>query len=274
MKNRALATGVATTAGGVGGVCYPIMFLRLSSRIGFAWTLRCFALLSGFSLFCSLTLLRTRLPQNTSSRVLFDWKGFRDMRFTYTMAAIFILDWAVMVPPAYITTYAKAKGFDTISPHILAILNSASTVGRALPGLIADRIGRFNVMVLCSTMSAVSILALWLPSVTLGARYESLLVGFAILYGVFSGSAFSLTPVCVAQICSTEEFATRYGTAYSVVSFATLAGVPISGNILDLGNGNQYLPLVSFCGVSYAAATVLFVVARVTGYGWGLSTIC
>lgn len=269
MNNRGVAIGLATTAGGFGGVCYPMVFTHLSPRIGFTWTMRCFALISGLSFLCSIILLKTRLPKNPRSKVLFDWTGFKDLRFTITMSAIFILDWAVMVPPAYITTYAKARGFDTISPHILAILNSASIVGRGLPGLVADKVGRFNVMIACSAMSALSIFAIWLNS----ASHVSLLIGFAASYGFFSGSAFSLTPVCVAQLCKTEEFATRYGTAYSIVSFATLAGVPISGSILDSGSKNQYPALIMFCGAAYSAATILFVIARGISHNWRLLSV-
>jgi MFS family permease len=269
MRNRGIAMGLATTAGGFGGVCYPLIFARLSRQIGFPWTMRAFALISGLSFFCSFVLMRTRLPRSSRSHVLFDWQGFKDIRFTITMAAIFILDWAVMVPPAYITTYAAARGFNTISPHILAILNSASIIGRGLPGLVADKVGRFNVMIICSMMSALSIFAFWLSS----RSNAGLLIGFAVSYGFFSGSAFSLTPVCVAQLCNTEEFATRYGTAYSVVSLATLAGVPISGIILDSGTNDQYSALIIFCGVAYTVATILFFIARGLGYGWGLTGV-
>ena len=266
MQNRGLATGLATTAGGFGGLCYPLVFSRLSPLIGFAWTIRSFALISTLCFLGGLVLLKTRLPRSARSHIILDWKGFRDTRFSLTMAAIFILDWAVLVPPAYITTYASVNGYRTISPHILAILNSASTVGRGLPGLVADRAGRFNVMIICSMMSSLSIFGLWLNS----QSSVALLICFALAYGLFSGSAYSLTPVCVAQLCKTEEYATRYGTAYSVVSFATLAGVPISGNILNAGNGNQYAALILFCGAAYTAATVLFILARGASQNWKL----
>jgi MFS family permease len=183
------------------------------------------------------------------------------------MAAIFILDWAVLVPPAYITSFAASKNQDQISQHILAILNAASIFGRGIPGLVADRIGRFNVMIVCSAMCTLSILGLWLP---LGSGTGGLL-SFAIMYGFFSGSAYSLTPVCVAQLCRTEDYATRYGTAYGVVSIATLAGVPISGNILRTGGGQNYAALIWFCGAAYAVSTGIFVLARGVSSGWKLT---
>jgi hypothetical protein len=81
-----------------------------------------------------------------------------------------------------------------------------------------------------------------------------------------------LTPVCVSQLCKAEEYASRYGTAYGVVSLATLAGVPLSGTIMSAGGGGRYDYLILFCGATYAAATVLFVVARGVSCGWGVCT--
>jgi MFS family permease len=267
-QNRTLATGLATTAGAFGGVIYPLMFARLVHQIGFAWTMRCFALLSTCCLVAGIILLKTRLPQNSSARLAVDWRGFQDPRFVLTMAAIFILDWAVQVPPAYITTYATSNNLPSISPHILAILNATSVFGRGLPGPIADRIGRFNAMIICSAMCTISLFGLWLR---LGSSTAEL-VAFAIIYGFFSGPAYSLTPVCVSQLCRTEDYASRYGTAYGVVSLATLAGVPLSGMILGAGRGQNYDALILFCGATYAASTVLFVVARGISKGWGFGT--
>jgi MFS family permease len=244
------------------------MFTQLVTRIGFAWTIRCFALLSAACFLGGTLLLKTRLPRNTRARLALDWRGFRDIRFLLTMSAIFILDWAVLVPPAYITTYASHQDLDSIAPHILAILNAASIFGRALPGPIADRIGRFNVMILCSTICTVSIFGLWYP---LGSSVPGLVV-FAITYGFFSGSAYSLTPVCVSQLCKAEEYASRYGTAYGVVSLATLAGVPLSGTIMSAGGGGRYDFLILFCGATYGMATILFVVARGVSSGWRVCT--
>lgn len=123
-------------------------------------------------------------------------------------------------------------------------------------------------MILCSFFCTISIFGIWL---VVGSTAPGLWV-FAAIYGIFSGSAYSLTPVCVAQLCKTEEYASRYGTAYGVVSIATLAGVPLSGKILQTGDGQNYEALIVFCGMAYAVATALFIVARGVGRDWRLGT--
>jgi predicted MFS family arabinose efflux permease len=226
--------------------------------------MRIFALLSACACLVGMFLTKTRLPRNKRAKLLLNWQGFKDQRFLLTMAAIFILDWAVLVPPAYITMYASAMRQQQLSKHILAVLNAASIFGRCLPGPVADRLGRFNIMILCSTICTLSILGIWL---NVGSQWSGL-IAFAVMYGFFSGSAYSLTPVCVAQLCDTKEYASRYGTAYGVVSIATLAGVPLSGLILDAGSGANYSALIWFCGAAYAVSTILFIVARGVSSGW------
>lgn len=226
--------------------------------------MRLLALMSACCFLVGLALVQPRLPHSNQARLLLDWRGFRDKRFLLTMAAIFVLDWAVLVPPTYITTYASARHSNSMSKHILVILNAASVFGRFVPGTVADIVGRFNVMIFCSFVCTFAILGIWL---NFGSGLPGL-VYFAVLYGFFSGPAYSLTPVCVAQLCRTEEYASRYGTAYGVVSIATLAGVPLSGLVLGRGSDPNYTALILFCGAAYAASTSLFVVARGISCGW------
>jgi len=267
---RGLATGIATTAGAIGGIIFPLMIQALIPRVGFAWTMRILGFVSiGFN-GVAFALMSTRIPPSVVKKPRFDFQGFKDNRFTLTIAAIFVIDLAVVVPPYFITTYALAHQVDpSYSYQLLAILNAASVIGRGLPGMIADRWGRFNVMIISSLSCTFLILLLWM----FAGNSTVAITMFSILFGIFSGTAYSLTPVCVSQLCRTEEYGTRYGTAYGLVSFATLAGVPVSGLILATGGGGNYKALMWFCGALYALATGLFSLARGLGSGWKLSMV-
>jgi MFS family permease len=267
---RGLATGLATTAGGIGGIIFPILIQTLIPQVGYPWAVRIIAFICvGFSS-AGVALMSTRLPSNTAKKPRFDFQGFTDKRFTLTIAAIFVIDLAVLVPPSFITTYALAHGVNrAFSYQLLAILNAASVIGRGLPGIIADRWGRFNVMILSSLGCTLLIVALWMFA---GDSVVAITM-FSILFGASSGTAYSLTPVCVSQLCRTENYGTRYGTAYGIVSFATLAGIPVSGLILSGNGGGNYRGLIWFCGILYAIATGLFTLARAIGTGWKLLKI-
>lgn len=88
------------------------------------------------------------------------------------------------------------------------------------------------------------------------------------LFGFWSGAAISLTPVCISQVCRTEDYGKRNGTTFTLVSVGTLIGIPLAGAIQE-SNGGEYWGLIIFGGVLYLASAVAFAVARGVAGGWG-----
>lgn len=86
--------------------------------------------------------------------------------------------------------YAETKGIGSSALHFytLAILNGASTFGRLLPNFIGDILGPYNMIIPTSFLSGIGIFA-WLAVSTPPG-----LIGFAAVYGFFSGSFISLLP--------------------------------------------------------------------------------
>jgi len=56
------------------------------------------------------------------------------------------------------------------------------------------------------------------------------------------------------------------------VAFGTLSGLPIIGQILTASSGN-YTGLIIFAGLSYAAAMICLIAARVLKVGWKINVI-
>jgi len=163
---------------------------------------------------------------------------------------------------------AQKNGMSTnLSNYLLAVLNGASIFGRILPGIIADRVGRFNVMIITSAFSAIIVLGLWLPS----SSNAPILV-FSALYGFSSGAFVSLSPSLIAQISPIREIGVRTGTFFLCVAFAGLTGSPIGGALLSQDNGEfRYLQI--FCGVTMVAGTIVFVASRWVQCGFKLKVI-
>lgn len=266
---RGLATGIACTAGGVGGVIFPIIVMFAAPRIGFGWAIRIIAFLSAGLLAIACLFMRTRLPRPTGKSAAIDFKALSDPRYATTTLAVFLVEFAVFIPITYVSSYALHVGIDkTISYALIPLLNAGAIPGRFLPGLLADRFGRFNVMIATSLFCSILTLALWIPieSNTAGV------ICYAILFGFSSGAAISLTPVCISQVCKVEDYGRRNGTTFTISSIGTLTGIPIAGAILQAGDGN-YQGLIGFGGALYFAATVAFIVARGVCAGWKLKTI-
>ncbi|RSM12099.1 hypothetical protein CEP52_002617 [Fusarium oligoseptatum] len=268
-KRRAFATGLACTAGGIGGVAFPLVILYLGPKIGFPWAIRVIALINAVSGAVACCLLRKRLPPNKKAGASIDLKALSDLKYAATTMAIFLVEFAVFIPYSYISAYAIHHGFDPQKAYMLnTLLNVGAVPGRALPGYVADRFGTFNTMCITAFICAAFILTLWLTSDGGEVRTTS----FTILFGFWSGAAISLTPVCVSQVCRIEDYGKRNGTAFFIASFGALTGIPIAGAILEANHGS-YWGLIVFAGVLYAAAFAAFVFARGVAGGWNLRTI-
>lgn len=140
-------------------------------------------------------------------------------------------------------------------------------IGRTVPNAIADKVGRFNVMIVMSGFTTILILALWLPSTGNAA-----LIVFAALFGIGSGAGIGLTPALCAQISPIQEIGIRSGTVFSIAAFAALTGSPIGGQIIADSHGSFRYAIV-FGGVSCAIGTALFIVTRITLAGVKMTKI-
>ncbi|KAK5141558.1 hypothetical protein LTR04_002552, partial [Oleoguttula sp. CCFEE 6159] len=266
LATRANATGIAAAGGSVGGVIFPLMLQSLFPKVGFGWATRIMGFIVLFLCVLANLLIRTRLPRKPGGSVLPDFKIFRDPAFALTTVGVFFLEWGLFIPITYLTSYASSSGAmtPTFAYQLIAIFNAGSSFGRWAPGWLADRLGRFNTMVLTVAMCAASTLVLWLPATVITVRpvfssttVVGLTIAYAILFGFASGSNISLTPVCVGQMCETEEYGRYYATCYTIVSFGTLTGISIAGALIAACGGG-YWGVVVFTGLCYVVALAAF----------------
>lgn len=269
MARRAKATGVAACGGSIGGVIFPLMLQALFPRVGWAWATRIMAFVSLFLLAVANALIRSRLPPRADSSARPDPGIFKDAGFALTTAGVFAIQLGLFVPITYLASYGMARGFSAaFSYQLLAIFNAGSFFGRWIPGIVADHLGRYNIMILTIAMCLVSTVALWLPA----GSSVAVVVLFALVFGFGSGSNISLTPACVGQLCGTQRYGTYFATCYTVVSFGALCGIPLAGQLLSVAKG-RYWGLIAFTGAAYAVALLLFIVARIRLAGWRIATI-
>jgi MFS family permease len=139
--------------------------------------------------------------------------------------------------------------------------------GRILPGIIADRFGRFNVMIVTTAFSAILVLALWLPS-----KANAPIIVFASLYGFSSGAFVSLGPPLIAQISPIREIGVRSGTFFLFVSIGGLTGSPIGGALISQDNGN-FTSLQIFAGVTMAVGAAGYFASRYVQCGLKMKII-
>ncbi|RDL39946.1 MFS general substrate transporter [Venustampulla echinocandica] len=272
LVKRGNATGIAMTAGSIGGIIFPLMLQQLFPAIGFAWATRCVGFILVFLLVIANILVQSRLPRKkigSFKKICPDLTVFKDIPFTLVTVGIFFMEWGIFVPLTYITSYVIAHGHSTaFGFQILAIVNAGSFFGRFFAGLVADMIGRINTLTLTLAMCVVACLALWLPA----SDSTAMVVVFSVIFGCVSGSNLSLSPVCVGQMCKTEHYGRYFATCWMFVSFGTLTGLPIAGQILT-ANGGSYDGLVIFAALSYTVAMFCLIAARVLRVGWKITAV-
>lgn len=174
----------------------------------------------------------------------------------------------MFVPFDYIVVEAIHYGMSShMAWSLVPILNGASFFGRTVPNYIADKVGRFNVMLVMTTLSATLVLALWLP-----ARGNGALITFAALFGITSGAIIGLGPVLIVQISPMSELGYRVGTVLAFAAVGTLTSPPIGGAIAA-SDGGSYTYTCVFSGVSFLLGTVGLAALRVRLSGWGLTKV-
>lgn len=217
---RGAATGLAMSGGSLGGVMFPLVFDALSDRLGFAWTTRVIGLITIVLLLVGCVMVRPRSKFRKQARranqsILPDFRILCSPAICLVTAGVFFIEWGFFVGLEYVSSYALAHGISRRLSYLMVVfLNAGSFPGRWLPGIVADKFGRMNTLLLTNVLCMISMLAIWLPA---GSNVGAIIT-FAVVFGFASGSNISLVPVCVGEYCTTQNYGRYYTTVYTVVS--------------------------------------------------------
>lgn len=160
----------------------------------------------------------------------------------------------------YINTYATTViGVSSeTAATFLVIINAITIPSRPLLGYFSDRWFNALLTLALASIYMAFMLFIWIPVKTLGGMYAWVAVyGFATggTQGMFSGALASLTH-------DPAKMGTRFGMVCSVLAFASLAGPPIAGGLIESMNG-------SFVGAqAWAGAVTLIGGLFITAARW------
>ncbi|KAF2006774.1 MFS monocarboxylate transporter-like protein [Amniculicola lignicola CBS 123094] len=279
LLKRGNATGIAAAGGSLGGIIFPLMLQRLFPALGFAWATRIMGFVFIFCCAVSVALTQSRLPPKAGQSVMPDLKILLQPSYALLTLGIYFMEWGLFVPITYLSSFASSTG--AVSPafsyQLIAIMNAGSCIGRWVPGYIADKLGRFNSMIGALALCTATTITLWLPASILEAdspehttTIKALTIVYTLIFGFASGSNISLTPVCVGQLCNTNEYGRYYATCYTIVSFGTLTGIPIAGALVQAAGG-RFWGVVVWTGLCYVVSLGCFIWSRACSVGWKLA---
>lgn len=289
-RKRGTATALATVGGSVGGGLFPLMLRKFFSMskegvndYGYMWGIRTLGFIDLALLCVAVTLGKERLPHVVDApranesrfrhilRVYLlqslDVKAFADMKYFFCVFGTVLGELSLTSAITYYSSYAMSQGISQSDSYMLIMtINLVGIPGRWVPGFLSDVVGRFNIAIITLTSLSLIMFIGWLP---FGTNLRNM-YAISVLYGFFSGSIFSLLPVCCGQISKTEEFGRRYSTMYFVVSFVTLAGIPITGAIIGNKSVENYQHYVIFSAATCLASAICYVISRAYCVGFKL----
>jgi MFS family permease len=257
-KKRAAALGIVVSGSSIGGIVFPIAFSKMlnESTLGFGWSVRIMGFVVTPLLAFACVAVAPRVPPRKTQFFLLS--VFKNVRFLMLIAAAFCSFIAMYMPLFYIPTYAVARGVDaTLASYLLAVVNAASTFGRIIPGILADRFGKLNVFAVGGIVTGVCVLCMNSATSTAGLVVYSLGFGFA--SGTIISAASAALTVCTDDY---RNLGTYLGMGMALSSLATLVGPPVDGVMLD--NYHAFIQACIFSGVMGLVGGVLAFMTKVT----------
>lgn len=257
-KKRAAALGVVISGSSIGGVVIPIALSKMlnGSSLGFGWSVRIIGFIFIPLLAFSCVVITSRLPPRTTNFIV--WGAFKEPRFMLLALALSFMLLGVFTPLFYIPTYAVMKGIDpTLASYLLAIINAASTFGRVIPGVMADKFGRLNIFAIGGLVSGIVIFC-WDKAETTAA-----LVVYSIAIGFTSGTVVSGASAAFTE-CPTDprDLGTYIGMGMGLSSFAALIGPPVNGVLVS--NYGGFSQVTIFSGVMVLAGSFVAFATKAT----------
>ncbi|OAL43574.1 MFS general substrate transporter [Pyrenochaeta sp. DS3sAY3a] len=258
------AIGIAASGSSFGGVIYPIVFHKLLPQIGFAWTTRVLGFIILGTMIIPNVVMRMRV-RPAKSRSLLDLRAFLIPAYSFQVAGFFFGFMGLYMPFFYAQVYALQRHItnENLAFYLLAVMNSTSTFGRIIPNLFSDKIGPFNVVIPCATISAILCLCFIPVSSSAG------IIVLMAFYGFFSGSFVSLPPTIIVHLSTDarDKIGTRLGQSFALIALGVLIGTPIGGAVLD---HSGFDALWTFGGCLLFGSAGFLVLGRVAFRGWGL----
>lgn len=254
------ANGLVKLGGGLGATIMAVVVQALIDRVGIPWTFRVFALVSLASGIPAALLVRERVPSNSSP--FMDLSLFKSMPFCCLFLAGAIGTFALFVPSFFLPLFAHSIGLSaSTGAGVVAAFNACTAIGRLGAGFACDKFGSTNLLLLTMALNAVSMLAIWPVSDTIGPLFV-----FAAMNGIANGAFFVTMPTAIRRMIGPGQAAVGIGMAITGWTGGYLMGSPIAGILIaaaGAGNAHSVVPYRAAIfyagGVALASATFVLI---------------
>lgn len=244
------ANGLVKLGGGLGATIMAFVVEALIAKVGIPWTFRILGFISLASGIPAALLVRERIPSSNAPFV--DLSLFKSMPFSCLFLAGAVGTFALFVPAFFLPLFAHSIGLSaSTGAGIVAAFNACSAIGRFGAGIACDQFGSTNVLLLTMALNAVSMLAIWPVSDTIGP-----LVTFAAMNGVANGAFFVTMPTAIGRLIGPGQAAVGMGMAITGWTGGYLMGSPIAGILITANGAEKAHTVVSYRAAIFYAGSV------------------
>ncbi|MFM7024680.1 MAG: MFS transporter [Limnohabitans sp.] len=250
---RGLAGGIASSGVGAGTLLVPVLVAMGIGHMPWREAMRVLALVVLVLGLLSASLLR-RAPSagrpgaggTASGLSLGEALGTPTFRWFYL--ATVLASPVMFIPFAHLSASARDLGLgEATAVGLVGLIGVGSLVGRFSIGVLADRLGRAQTLVLMQLSMGLSYL-LWAA-----AGGHTLLALFALWFGLSYGSIVSLLPAICMDYFGGKSVASVVGALYSGAAVGNLLGPVLAGAAFD--RFGHYKGVMAACLVLALAAT-------------------
>jgi MFS family permease len=193
-----------------------------------------------------------------------EWSAFLEPTYALFTAGMFLIFWALYFCFFYINTFATNPRIgltDVEAVNLVVVISAVGIPVRPLLGWAADRhLGALPTLIVSSAVLGAT-LFFWIPVRNVGGLY-----GWSVVYGLATGATQGIFVGALASL--TEEankMGTRFGMVCSVLAFASLAGPPTAGALIQSDGGGFLRAQIWSGAVTVAGAGLIWAAMLCSG---------
>ncbi|RLV89164.1 Monocarboxylate transporter 13 [Spathaspora sp. JA1] len=262
-KHRSLASGVLFSGTGVGAFALATFTRYLIEQVGWRWSVRVLGLMTFvITGMASFLVVEPKIKGFRSNNSLINFSQLKSGKVGLQLLGSLLQSAGYLMPLIFMSKYAVSLGFTSSQGALfIGVSNIVNAGSKVFTGIIADKLGRMNTLMICSIISAIAIFSLWLP----GSRQTFLSLIF--IYGIFSGAIISLLPPCLIELFGIASYTQLSGIMYCARGIGVVIGSPI-GALLINNSGQHprdYIDAIVYNGVLLTGSCLCL------GYLWVLA---
>jgi MFS family permease len=243
-KNRGLALGIVSSGVGVGTLLIVPGAERLINSFDWSGAYVIFGIVSGVVMIASAFLLKSP-PANLQAEQKFGvqkpagdvslGKAIRSPQMALLILVFGCIFFCVQIIIVHLYNYATDIGINPlVAASLVVTIGILSIAGRMIMGVGSDRLGNFNILIICCILLIASFVCL----IFAGSLWQ--LYIFAVIFGFAYGGEVPQIPLFLSKFFGTKAMAALMGVILFVSNIGGALGPLVAGKIYDLDNSYRW----------------------------------